>query len=161
MGPLRVKRSGAPAPAHLVKTERRSRSRSFGENGAALPLPLIRWKGSGAPAPAHSVKRERRSRSRSFGEKGAALPLLPKWARSFLRSFTKNTFYSSNILFLRYHGQCWVVTNDNDILKDLKSPSINFLIKWLINWRLDCIHKLSFHFQFSKQHQLFKKSDTY
>ena len=159
MGPLRVKRSGAPAPAHLVKTERRSRSRSFGETGAALPLPLIWWKGSGAPAPAHSVKRERRSRS--FGEKGAALPLLSKWARSFLRSFTKNTFYSSNILFLRYHGQCWVVTNDNDILKDLKSPSINFLIKWLINWRLDCIHKLSFHFQFSKQHQLFKKSDTY
>ena len=79
MGPLRVKRSGAPAPAHLVKTERRSRSRSFGENGAALPLPLIRWKGSGAPAPAHSVKRERRSRSRSFGEKGAALPLPLIW----------------------------------------------------------------------------------
>ena len=41
MGPLRVKRSGAPA--HLVKTERRSRSRSFGENGAALPLLQVKW----------------------------------------------------------------------------------------------------------------------
>ena len=51
MGPLRVKRSGAPAPAHLVKTERRSRSRSFGENGAALPLPLLQVKWSALPLP--------------------------------------------------------------------------------------------------------------